>query len=112
LKAEDVDNKSSNTILHKKNIANNEEDEEGNINITDGIKENFSSSPIPVLISKINKIFFDQLKSNIFYKYKEEIRRKELEEIKIYNIKPKEGAVEVIVLREKYVFKLLTSDSK
>jgi hypothetical protein len=31
------------------------------------------------------------------------LARSELEEIKIYNIKPKEGSVEVIVLKEKFV---------
>lgn len=58
---------------------------------------------IVTLCNKITKIFFDRLKITMFLKYKQSMAKKELEEIKIYNIKPKES-VEVIILKEKYVY--------
>lgn len=58
------------------------------------------------MINTINKIYFDKFKSAIFDKFKAQTAIQELEEIKIYNIKPKEGTVDVIILKEKYVSNL------
>ncbi len=82
------DNKSINTIEELQNIE---------------IKPDSSSNPHSIFISKITGVYFNQLKDNIFNKYKEDMRRKELEEIKIYNIKPKDGTFEVVTLKEKFV---------
>ena len=52
--------------------------------------------------NKIKFIFLLRIKNKIFNQYKQSLLKNELEELKIYNIKPKES-YEVIVLKEKYV---------
>jgi hypothetical protein len=54
------------------------------------------------LIYTIRRIIFNQIKQGLFLKYKENIIVKELEEIKIYHIKPN-SKVEVLTLKEKLV---------
>lgn len=54
------------------------------------------------LSNKIKFIFLLRIKNKIFNQYKQSLLKNELEELKIYNIKPKES-YEVIVLKEKYV---------
>jgi hypothetical protein len=54
------------------------------------------------LMNSITRIHFRRFKNEMFQLYKKSMKKKELEEIKIYSIKPKES-IETISLKEKYV---------
>jgi len=59
------------------------------------------------LLSRIRKTFLENLKLCGFQKFKQDAASKELEQIKILNIKPGEGLINMIVLKEKFVYLLL-----
>lgn len=65
-----------------------------------------TNSKLKFLFNKIKWIYLLRVKDLIFDIYKQNILKNELEELKIYNIKPKESH-EVLVLKEKYVIKTL-----
>lgn len=56
------------------------------------------------LVNKIKWVYLLRVKDTIFNIYKQNTLKSELEELKIYNINPKESH-EVLVLKEKYVKK-------
>ncbi len=63
------------------------------------IQFNKSSS----LLIRLRKTFLDNLKLSGFQKFKQEAASKEIEQIKILNIKLGEGLINMIVLKEKFV---------
>jgi hypothetical protein len=105
-------NKSVNTILKKEG---NESDNVSsntiikNINKTPISKEvgntckESNTCKVEKMISVILKCLWNQFKIGVFYKFKEEAHKNELEEIKFFNVKPQEGKYDVLVLKEKYV---------
>lgn len=65
-------------------------------------------------VYSIKRIIFARIKKGLFLKYKEETLVKELEEIKIYHIKPN-SKVEILTLKEKLVnifFKKVNKESE
>jgi hypothetical protein len=103
---QDRDDTSTNTVvIMKKNKNGNEIKIMEENQAEENDDKNKSTLPVLNLCNSIVKVFFGRFKQNLFIKYKEQITKKELEEIKIYNIKPKEGTFEVVVLKEKYVRK-------
>ena len=54
----------------------------------------------------IIRLIFNRIKKISFENFKKSTMNRELEQIKIYNIKSKDEPIEMIVLQEKYVFNL------
>lgn len=105
---QDRDDISTNTVLNKKKIKSGNEIkilEENQHEGEESSADEKSKSLLNTLTfcNSIVRVFFARFKQNLFIKYKNQITKKELEEIKIYNIKPKEGTFELVVLKEKYV---------
>jgi len=93
-------------ILNTGNDVENSNRHESNPNIKseDTIDRDKNEPPLlkntKAMISTLNRIIFNRVKKGLFLKYKEDVMVKELEEIKIYHIKPN-SKVEVLILKEK-----------
>jgi hypothetical protein len=68
-------------------------------NLLENKFHNLNKYIIGLIFNRIKKISFENFKKNTI--------NRELEQIKIYNIKSKEEPIEIIVLQEKYVIKIL-----
>jgi hypothetical protein len=65
-------------------------------------KEDEPKKKASAFINHLRRIVFNRIRKGLFLKYKENTMVKELEEIKIYHIKPN-AKVEVLTLKEKIV---------
>jgi hypothetical protein len=59
--------------------------------------------PIEKVVIIIKRIFFYKFVNELFHRFKKEISGKELEEIQIINVRPKDGVVTFSKLKEKFI---------
>jgi hypothetical protein len=66
-------------------------------------EDKHNTDNIVMLYNLLMRIYFNRIKVYSFHKFKQQAMTRELEQIKVYNVRQKEG-VEVVILQEKYVF--------
>ena len=66
-------------------------------------KKHKGYKPIEKVVIIIKRIFFYKFVNELFHRFKKEISGKELEEIQIINVRPKDGVVTFSKLKEKFI---------